>query len=170
MTITATGNIGLGMLKLVDHVAASETFQTACGVTTADAAKAFIHWPWVNFGTTIRPFAGIAQAKDYVEMRAFGGARTVHLPTGAFNLMLAIDDDPNLDEKDNFIRVDNFASGVIADLKDISGVSDNLNMTGFELFQEHAISEPTTTIDPQFTAEANPRFWLVGYRVLWGAI
>lgn len=170
MTITATGSIGLAMLKLVDHVADSATFQSVCGVTTAEAAMPFIHWPWVDFRSTIRPFAGICQSKENNDIRTFGGAMTVMLPEGAFNLMLAIDDDPNLDERDNFIRADNFFSGVIDDLKQLSGISDNLNITAIEMMQEHAVSDPTTFVEPAAKLEANPKFWLAGYRIRWGAV
>lgn len=170
MAVTATGAIGLAMTKLATHISSSATFQAACEVATAGAALEFIHYPWAEFNLIRRPFAIISQGEEYTDFRAAGGASTLLLPTGSLKLMLAINHDSNYSEADNFLLADNFFSGVLQDLKQLSGISDNLNITEIALAQPPAISDPTTTIDQSQDKEANPMFWLVGYSVKWGAV
>lgn len=172
MTVTATAPLGLAVTKLVTHISNSTTFQAACGVAAADAALAHIHCPWGedddNDDMPPVPFCVITPQRADWE-RVAGGAQTVLLAQGDIKVLFGIANRPELSLLDNFVTSDNVAGGTIEDLRDISGVSNNLNMTAIRQIIPHCVTHHANRV-PQQNGQAAKYTWMSGFSIDWGAI
>lgn len=71
LPVTPRGSFARVLASLVYLVAASTKFQTLVGAASADAALAFIHWPYAPDETPVRPRA-IVQPPGMVELAGLG--------------------------------------------------------------------------------------------------
>lgn len=147
MTTTATGPNGVAMQKLATLLSESAAWQARCGVTTADDALRFIHYP--HFQETDqyqRPVAIISRTLDggFNARREAGGGANWFLYSGSLRLRI-VDELQHFDEeKDPDVEFHNFTDTVITDLLDDAAVDDNL-----------AISELSATVAPSRTDDAH---------------
>jgi len=157
-TVTPTGPRGKAKVNLRDMIAASSTFQTATGVETAAAAKAFLHLTDYTGGATFtRPFGLIVNTgNDSTDRESLNSSVT----SGDFEIRLEqdIDDDYKDTPDDAELTFENFYEGVIADLLDLAGVAGWLIINDIK-----KIEGPT-----QFETNGGTYFYGVRLLVSWG--
>jgi hypothetical protein len=133
MTMTATDPIGVAIQKLAELVSESTTFQTRCGVSTAAAALAFIHYPHLlDPNECERPFVVIKPPKSGAHdmYRTTGGGMNGLLNRGTLELYIGDEIDDFDDEKDPEIDFGNFEGAIITHLRSQAAVDDNLAISG----------------------------------------
>lgn len=85
-TLSATTPEGAAMADLASIIAGCGAFQEACGVTDAEEAQGFVHYPLHNIEDAPNkfPFA-VLTSQDYEEERLAGDC---YLPSGSIRLIL----------------------------------------------------------------------------------
>lgn len=167
--IVATGAQGEAIRKLSQMVAASSAFQERVktyGQGELDAGK-FVHCPYLDDPNQAkRPFALIEQG-TLEWYTSSGGRSTSMLPKGSLKLSLA--DNMRLPESDVESEVDfrNFVDGLLADLADMSGSDDLLNINAMRQTQEPVRTDPRDVANNNLAAVP---FWWCQYEIEWGAV
>lgn len=167
MSVTAETATGESIEKLETMVAGCPAFQLAARVSTAHAAKAFIHYPeYVPAGRSSEcmPFAVIVPVDSRTELISAGG-KNDFVVGGTLELQLCLEIDDTTDIKGQFIRFLNFEEAVWRYCLDLAAVSDNLAIV------DMPCNERVQT-KPQAMAEhmAQRPFFKATYQVTWGNV
>lgn len=145
MRETATGRITFGVFALADMIAASSTFRAKVDVETAEAAMAHIYrWQFRAAPAVLhdaRPYAVIWQASTFDLVQYAGGSFNLLDGRGGLMLILSDEDASALAQRqtsgDAFAA---FVDGVVNDMIELAGASDNLDLTRLSLLEPIAHS------------------------------
>lgn len=136
MTTAATGNFALTLENLEILIAASATFQTACGITEGDtaaklaAARTRVYWPGQNLDATQRPFAWIKLNEGWEATNEdTGGAGFV--PKMPLQILFEREADKNDDPKERMVKFLNFLGAVIQEMQALAKTDGYLYVTSF---------------------------------------
>lgn len=171
--LLATGPQGEAIQKLRTMVAASSVFQERVkkygqNEIQTDEAGQFIHVIEFDDPEQVkRPFALVTMAEDSGWVALAGGSRTILKPTGALRLRLADNCDRLVDDHDSGVDFWNFVDGVLADLAEISGTDDRLNIVAMRLMDPPARSHPQTVAANNLAVV--PFYWCE-YEIEWASI
>ena len=142
---TPSSDLALLVSNLETLLASSATFQTACGITTGDAAakllaaRAFVHW----LGETVpavRPFAWIKLKlpAGYTGEASGGGG---FMPNFVLQILLELDATAGDSNKDRQVRWLNFVGAIITDMCTLAKTAGMLWMTRLTL-EESMMQDP----------------------------
>lgn len=167
--IVATGAQGEAIQKLHQMVAASSAFQERVktyGQGETEAGK-YVFSPYLDDPEqAVRPFAVIRQGNLQWYSLA-GGKGNSMKPRGTLKLILA--DNAQQVGSDEAAEVDfrNFVDAVTADLADMSGDDDHLNINAINETEPPALSNPATTAA---NFQATRPYYICEYEIEWDAI
>jgi hypothetical protein len=147
MTVAATSPPGIAVEKLVALIAACPAFRLRCGVTTSAGALNFISYPTLDSRRQEEfPYAVcfLPREGSHENYRAgYGGGFTPMFNRGSILLRLGDKIGEYDDLGDEEVDFTNFEGAVIAYLKSVSGVSDNLNIVDINQTMAPTYSDPT---------------------------
>lgn len=137
-------------------------FQEAAGVTDAEGAAEFVHYPLQEYGVPNKfPFA-VMTPQGHSEERLAGNC---HLPSGTIRLFLGrVIVDSKADHKEAEIEFANFAGAVIESILDASGEG------GHFVWLPEQIAPPSRTEAQHDCSPELPAFYEVAYDLQWSAL